>query len=80
MIKQQTRVTTNIDTQLLKFVDQMAKKREATRREIIEESIDRLRLDTNRQSIIDDYNELADNEKLMGEWLAIANNPDNLKW
>ena len=58
----------------------MAKEKEATRREIIEESIEKLRINSSRQAIINAYNEMADDKELMTEWLSIANNSENLKW
>lgn len=79
MIKHQTRITTNIDSQLLKFVDQIAKERDLTRREVIEGSIKKLERDAKAQDIIEAYNRMSLDKEMMDEWLAVANNPANLK-
>ena len=80
MAKQLARITTNIDPQLLRFVDSVAKEREITRREVIEESILKLERDAKAKVMLEAYNRMADDKELMDEWLAIANNPENLKW
>ena len=80
MASQNSRITTNLDSRLLRFVDSMAKERSVTRREIIEESILKLERESKKQAIIEAYNRMADDKELMDEWLAIANNPENLKW
>ncbi len=80
MIKHQTRITTNIDSSLLKFVDHMAKEQEATRREIIEQSIKKLELEIKGRAITEAYNRMAEDKEEMDMWLKIANNPANLKW
>ena len=80
MIKHQTRITTNINSQLLKFVDQVAKERDVTRRDILEESIKKLEREARGRAITEAYNRMSEDKELMDEWLAIANNPANLKW
>ena len=79
-MKNTARITTNIDAELLQFVDRTAKERELTRREVIEESIKKLERDVRAKAITAAYNEMAADKELMGEWLAIANHPANLKW
>jgi len=80
MIKNKARITTNIDYQLLRFVDSLAKKREVTRREILEESLRKLFFEAQARVLTEEYNKMADDRELMNEWLEIANNPENLKW
>ncbi len=80
MITQQTRITTNIDAHLLRFIDRTAKERSVTRRRVIEESILKLEREAKKQAIIDAYNKMADDKEEMDQWLAIANDPANLKF
>lgn len=80
MISHQTRITTNIDSRLLRFVDRTARERLVSRRKVIEESLLKLEREAKKQAIIEAYNRMADDKELMDEWLAIANNPANLKF
>ena len=73
-----TRITTNIDTSLLLFVDRNAIERQVTRRDIFEESIKRMQSELNHKTLLDGYNRLADDEEYMKDVLLIANNPANL--
>jgi len=72
------RVTTNIDPQLLVFIDKVAKEHNTTRRVVVEESIKRMQCGMNSEAIINGYNDLADDESYMNEALSIANDPANL--
>ena len=72
------RVTTNIDPQLLVFVDRVAKERNVTRRDVVEESIKRLKRDMTRDAVIESYNRLADDRVYMDNALSIANDPANV--
>ncbi|MFA6006288.1 MAG: hypothetical protein WC764_00980 [Candidatus Paceibacterota bacterium] len=80
MIKHQTRITTNINSQLLMFVDKMAKEREVTRREVIEDSIKKLEREAKGRAITESYNRMAEDKEEMDMWFSIANNPVNLEW
>jgi len=80
MIQHTTRITTNIDSRLLKFVDQIAKKQELSRREVIEDSILKLERELRGKEITESCNRMAEDKELMDEWLAVANNPANLAW
>ncbi len=79
MANKHSRITTNLDSHLLRFVDSVAKEREITRREVIEESILKLKQEAKAKAMLEAYNRMADDKGEMDEWLAIANNPTNLK-
>jgi hypothetical protein len=72
------RLTTNIGTHLMQFISEQAKILKVTHRQVIETAITFYAKESRKKKMLASYNEMAEDEKEMQDWVSVANNPHNL--